>query len=119
MTASTTPPARTDSQPASQRDAHAEARIALSCLDLTSLNATDDTATIDALCQRAITPWGAVAAVCVWPQFVAQARAALPASVKVAAVANFPGGAIDQALALRDAHAIADAGGDEVDLVLP
>ena len=119
MTASTTPPARTDSQPASQRDAHAEARIALSCLDLTSLNATDDTATIDALCQRAITPWGAVAAVCVWPRFVAQARAALPASVKVAAVANFPAGALDEALALRDAHAIADAGGDEVDLVLP
>ena len=107
MTAPTTPPA------------HTEARIALSCLDLTSLNETDDAATIDALCQRAITPWGAVAAVCVWPRFVAQARAALPATAKVAAVANFPAGALDETLALRDTHAIAEAGGDEVDLVLP
>ncbi len=66
-----------------------------------------------------MTPWGPVAAVCVWPRFVAQARAALPASVAVAAVANFPAGALDVALALADTQSIVEAGGDEVDLVLP
>jgi deoxyribose-phosphate aldolase len=55
----------------------------------------------------------------VWPRFVAQARAALPPSIRVAAVANFPDGALDTARALRETQAILDAGGDEVDLVLP
>jgi deoxyribose-phosphate aldolase len=96
-----------------------DARIALACLDLTSLNDGDDAAAIDALCTRAVTPWGPVAAVCVWPRFVAQARAALPREVAVAAVANFPLGALDEARALADAHSIVEAGGDEVDLVLP
>ena len=44
---------------------------------------------------------------------------ALPREVAVAAVANFPHGALDEAGALADVRAIADAGGDEVDLVLP
>lgn len=96
-----------------------DARTALACLDLTSLNDDDDARTIDALCARAITPFGNVAAVCVWPRFVARARAALPNSVHVAAVANFPAGALDERLALADAQAIVEAGGDEVDLVLP
>lgn len=95
------------------------AQVALHCLDLTSLNDNDDAAAIDALCRRALTPWGPVAAVCVWPRFVAPARAALPAAVAVAAVANFPAGALDARLALADTRAIVDAGGDEVDLVLP
>jgi deoxyribose-phosphate aldolase len=95
------------------------ARIALSCLDLTSLNDGDDAAAIDALCAKARSAYGDVAAVCVWPRFVAQARAALPAAVRVAAVANFPHGALDVDGALRDTGAILEAGGDEVDLVLP
>ncbi len=95
------------------------ARIALACLDLTSLNDHDDARAIAALCTRAVTPHGAVAAVCVWPRFVAQARAALPPSVRVAAVANFPHGALDRGAALADSAAIAAAGGDEIDLVLP
>ncbi len=57
------------------------ALLALQCLDLTSLNDADTSADITALCQRAQTPFGPVAAVCVWPRFVAQARAALPASI--------------------------------------
>jgi deoxyribose-phosphate aldolase len=98
---------------------HEAARIALACLDLTSLNERDDAAAIDALCARAFGSSGRVAAVCVWPRFVAQARAALPREVAVAAVANFPHGALDEARALADARAIVEAGGDEVDLVLP
>jgi len=102
-------------------DPIAAARIALACLDLTSLNDRDDDAAIDRLCAQAIGPPGRgwPAAVCVWPRFVARARAALPATIGVAAVANFPAGALDTDAALRDAGAIVDAGGDEVDLVLP
>jgi deoxyribose-phosphate aldolase len=95
------------------------ARIALACLDLTSLNDADTEADIEALCAKANGPHGPVAAVCVWPRFVARARALLPASIRVAAVADFPDGALDTERALRDADAIVDAGGDEVDLVLP
>jgi deoxyribose-phosphate aldolase len=100
-------------------DLKAAARTALACLDLTSLNDADTAADIDALCRRAQTPYGPVAAVCVWPRFVAQARAALPAAIKVAAVANFPDGALDLQRALADIAEIAQAGGDEVDVVLP
>jgi deoxyribose-phosphate aldolase len=95
------------------------ARLALQCLDLTSLNDGDTAADIDALCQRAQSPFGPVAAVCVWPRFVAQARSLLPASIQVAAVANFPSGARNIALVLTDVKAIVDAGGNEVDVVLP
>jgi len=95
------------------------ARLALACLDLTSLNDADDARAIDALCERAVGRHGPVAAVCVWPRFVARARAALPPAVRVAAVANFPTGALDRELALADSAAIAAAGGDEIDLVLP
>jgi deoxyribose-phosphate aldolase len=94
-------------------------RLALACLDLTSLNDADDVRAIDALCERAVSPYGSVAAVCVWPRFVAQARRVLPPAVRVAAVANFPHGALDRDLALADSAAIARAGGDEIDLVLP
>jgi deoxyribose-phosphate aldolase len=95
-----------------------DAVTALACLDLTSLNDSDTAADISTLCSKA-TAHGAVAAVCVWPRFVAQARAALPPQVKVAAVANFPAGALNAVAAVADAQAIAAAGGDEVDLVLP
>jgi deoxyribose-phosphate aldolase len=94
--------------------------LALACLDLTSLNDGDDGAAITALCARASQgAAGVPAAVCVWPRFVAQARAALPAGIRVAAVANFPDGGQDSAAAVAEARAIVDAGGDEVDLVLP
>lgn len=100
-------------------DLKAAARTALACLDLTSLNDADMAADIEALCKRAQSAHGPVAAVCVWPRFVAQARAALPASIKVAAVANFPDGSLDLQRALADVAEIAQAGGDEVDVVLP
>jgi deoxyribose-phosphate aldolase len=97
------------------------ARIALACLDLTSLNDADTPADIERLCARAVGPAGrgTVAAVCVWPRFAAQARALLPASVRVAAVANFPDGSADVERAVRDTAAIVAAGAQEVDVVLP
>ena len=95
------------------------ARQVLACLDLTSLNEADTAADIAALCARAQSPFGPVAAVCVWPRFVAQARALLPADIKVAAVANFPDGSLDLDRTLAEVREIAEAGGDEIDVVLP
>ena len=104
--------------PAPHRSAD-DARTALACLDLTSLNDNDDAAAISALVARAGGPAGVPAALCVWPRFVAQARQALAAPVRVAAVANFPAGGTDAAAAVAEALAIVAAGGDEIDLVLP
>ena len=66
----------------------------LSLLDLTSLNEDDTPAVIDALCSNATQSIGKVAAVCVYPPFVAQSRARLPESsgINVATVVNFPTG---------------------------
>lgn len=101
------------------RTAHDTARIALACLDLTSLGERDSDADVIALCERASGPHGAVAAVCVWPRFARLARQRVAAGVKVAAVANFPDGSTDIARTLRDIDAIAAAGAHEVDVVLP
>ncbi len=95
------------------------AALALACLDLTSLNDGDTDADIVALCARAQGPHGPTAAVCVWPRFVALAKARLPAAVRVAAVANFPDGSTSIERAVTDTRAIVEAGGDEVDVVMP
>jgi deoxyribose-phosphate aldolase len=95
------------------------ARLALACLDLTSLGDADTEADVAALCQRAQSPFGQVAAVCVWPRLAAFARAQLPASIAVAAVANFPHGDADIDAAVLDTEHIVQAGAQEVDVVLP
>ncbi len=96
------------------------ARRALVCLDLTNLDDACDAAAIDDLCARAQSPEGSVAAVCVWPRFVAQARAKLAhTGVHVATVVNFPSGdePIEAVVAATRA-ALAD-GADEIDMVVP
>jgi deoxyribose-phosphate aldolase len=100
-------------------DLQATARQALACLDLTLLNEGDTESDIERLCERAVSPFGSVAAVCVWPRFAALARARLPASIGVAAVANFPDGSTDIDRTRRDIGQIIDAGAQEVDVVLP
>ncbi len=96
------------------------ARRALACLDLTELGDACSADDVAALCARAETPHGAVAAVCVWPRFIAAARAALGAApVRIATVVNFPmGGEQVQAVAAETSAALA-AGAHEIDLVLP
>jgi deoxyribose-phosphate aldolase len=100
-------------------DPRAAATQALACLDLTRLNDGDTESDIAALCGRAQGRFGSVAAVCVWPRLAAFARRQLPATIRVAAVASFPEGDADPARAERDAGLIADAGAQEVDVVLP
>jgi deoxyribose-phosphate aldolase len=97
----------------------AAARIALRCLDLTSLNDADDEAVVARLCERALGAHGDVAAVCVWPRLAAFARRRLPPRIAVAAVANFPAGGTDIQAALREIRQSVAAGAQEVDVVLP
>ena len=97
------------------------AKKALSLLDLTDLTDTCDAAAIEKLCRQAQTPFGPTAAICIWPRFVAQARAILGKghAVRIATVVNFPSG--DMAVAdvvAQTKQAIAD-GADEIDLVIP
>lgn len=99
------------------------ARLALRCLDLTSLKDDDSEASITALARRANTPHGAPAALCVYPPFVSVALRELAAQgldgVKVATVVNFPRGespAEEVVPQIKDALA---AGAHEIDLVFP
>lgn len=96
------------------------ARRTLPLLDLTSLNDADDEASTAALCSRAVTPAGNVAAICLWPKFVAISKQLLADSgVKVATVVNFPGGSLPaEKVADQIARALAD-GADEIDVVMP
>ncbi len=92
----------------------------LSLIDLTSLNDNDTSATITALCQKAMLSTGKVAAVCVYPQFVTQASKLLAGTtVNIATVANFPQGTatVDEVVpAIRQAIS---AGAQEIDVVFP
>jgi len=98
----------------------AVAERAIRLLDLTSLNDGDDDAAVAALCNRALGAPGPVAAVCIWPRFVTEARGLLEHSgIRVAAVANFPAGEGDVARAARETEDIVNNGADEVDLVMP
>lgn len=96
----------------------AMAERAIACLDLTALGEADDAATATALAVRARV--AGVAAVCLWPSFVADAKAALAGSgVRVATVACFPAGGDDLGQAVRETEAAIAAGADEVDVVAP
>jgi deoxyribose-phosphate aldolase len=99
-------------------EAGAVARRALPLLDLTDLGETCTETKIDALCRDARS--GGVAAICVWPRFVAQgARLLKGTGIRIATVINFPAGGDDCARATDDtAEALRD-GADEIDLVLP
>lgn len=98
----------------------ATALRALHLLDLTDLSDHCREAAVDDLCQRAITPHGPVAAICIWPRFVAQARKRLAASpVKIATVINFPDGGDNIERAINDAREALRDGTDEIDVVMP
>ena len=103
-------------------------RLALSMVDLTTLEGKDSPEKVRALCRKAIQPYDgvldpplpAVAAVCVYPAFVSVARKALSGStVKVASVATgFPSGQYPLDVRLRDVEEAVDAGADEIDMVI-
>lgn len=93
---------------------------ALKMLDLTDLNDGCREDHIEALIQKALTPHGPVAAICIWPQFVTLAKGRLKGkAVKVATVINFPKGGDDVERAIEDTEEALDDGADEIDLVMP
>ena len=99
------------------------ARRAVALMDLTSLNEDDTNEVIAALCEKALTPAGNTAAVCVYPKFVAFAKAKLAElgaeGIKVATVTNFPHGSTDINRAVEETAEAVAAGADEVDVVYP
>lgn len=95
-----------------------EAQRLIACLDLTDLNADCGEDDIAKLCERASTDAGPVAAVCIWPRFVAFARQRLADGIRIATVVNFPAGGEDvDATIAETKRAVAD-GADEIDLVV-
>ena len=96
------------------------ARRALRCLDLTDLSETCSDPGLDALCRKALTPLGPVAAICIWPQFVDRARDILRGTpVRIATVVNFPSGDEDIERVVDAAEEAVGDGADEIDCVLP
>lgn len=89
-------------------------------LDLTSLNIDDTENRIEKLCQKAQTPYGNTAAVCVYPKFVPLAKRMLQdTTIKVATVVNFPEGNFNlNRLKIEIDNAI-NAGANEIDAVFP
>lgn len=101
-------------------------RLAISMIDLTTLEGKDSPGRVLQLCQKAMHPYAAdpsipaVAAVCVYPPFVGLAKKALTGSaVKVASVATaFPSGQAPLAVKLADTRAAVEDGADEIDMVI-
>lgn len=105
-------------------------RLAMSMLDLTTLEGKDSPEKVRALCRKAIRPYEgplamelaipSVAAVCVYPTLVSIARRELcGSSVKVASVATgFPSGQFPLEVRIADVRAAVEAGADEIDMVI-
>lgn len=95
-----------------------------SCIDNTTLTATDTDASVEAFCRHTLElrgeAYGPVAAVCVYPRFVAAARKVLEGSgIRVASVAGaFPHGQLPLELKVAEVRYAVGQGADEVDMVL-
>jgi deoxyribose-phosphate aldolase len=101
-------------------------RLALSMVDLTTLEGKDSDGKVRRLCAKAVHPdpgdptLPSVAAVCVYPPFVALARQLLDGTaVKVASVATaFPSGQAPLATRLAEVEAAVADGAHEIDMVI-
>lgn len=105
--------------------------LAMSMIDLTTLEGKDSPEKVRSLCRKAIRPCDndeetlgfripSVAAVCVYPSLVATAKQELADSgVKVASVATgFPSGQYPLSVRLDDTRRAVDSGADEIDMVI-
>jgi deoxyribose-phosphate aldolase len=107
---------------------------ALQCMDLTTLNGDDTAGRVRRLCAKATRPLRpdlqaalglgerriAVAAVCIYPRFIATAKQALEGSgIPVAAVsADFPSGLAPLDQRIAEIRACVADGADEIDIVI-
>jgi deoxyribose-phosphate aldolase len=100
--------------------------LAITMVDLTTLEGADTAGKVASLCAKAQFPDSAdastpsVAAVCVYPDLVAQARTHLANStIAVASVATaFPAGRASLKVKLADVTDAVDAGANEIDMVI-
>jgi len=93
----------------------------ISLLDLTRLEteAGDESGT-EKICRKAITGFGPVAAVCVYPAYIRQARQRVhQEGIAVATVLNFPSGDFPLEQVLQGAESAHSAGASEFDVVIP
>jgi deoxyribose-phosphate aldolase len=101
-------------------------KLAMSMMDLTTLEAKDTPGKVRQLCAKAMRPYEAMpdlpsaAAICVYPTMVRVAKEALGNSgVKVAAVATaFPSGMSTRKVKLDETKFAVNEGADEIDMVI-
>ena len=101
-------------------------RLAISMLDLTTLEGADTAGKVRQLCAKGVCPAPgfpeipSVAAICVYPSLVAVACAALEGTgVRTASVAaGFPAGQVSLEAKLRDTEDAVAAGAEEIDMVI-
>jgi deoxyribose-phosphate aldolase len=101
-------------------------QLAVRMMDLTTLEGKDTPGKVRQLCRKARAPLpgdrgvGPCAAICVYPNLVPVAKAALEGSgVKVASVATaFPSGQSPLEVKLADVRAAVHLGADEIDMVI-
>jgi len=101
-------------------------RLAMSMIDLTTLEGKDSEGKVRQMCHKAMHPHDAmpgvpqVAAVCVYPTMVAIAKKALKGSkIKVASVSTaFPSGLAPLQVKLDDTRFAVNEGADEIDMVI-
>jgi deoxyribose-phosphate aldolase len=100
--------------------------LAIRMMDLTTLEGKDTPGKIRAMCAKAMRPQPgdptipSVAAICLYPSLIAEAKDALRGStVKVASVATaFPSGQTFRDIKVAEVGAAAAAGADEIDMVI-
>jgi deoxyribose-phosphate aldolase len=101
-------------------------KLAITMMDLTTLEGKDTPGKVRQMCQKALRPLdsdgsiGPCGAVCVYPNLVPTAKEALKGStVKVASVATaFPSGQSPLEVKLDDTRRAVDLGADEIDMVI-
>jgi deoxyribose-phosphate aldolase len=101
-------------------------KLAISMMDLTTLEGKDTPGKVRQMCQKALRPLDSdgslptCAAVCVYPNLVPTAKDALRGSnVKVASVATaFPSGQSPLSVKLDDTRRAVELGADEIDMVI-
>src|SRR5687767_13544309 len=100
--------------------------LAIRMMDLTTLEGKDTPGKVRALCAKGIHPQPgdptipSVAAICIYPSLIPEAREALKGSgVKVASVATaFPSGQSFRDIKIAEVKAAVAAGADEIDMVI-
>ncbi len=101
-------------------------KLALSMMDLTTLDGKDTKGKVQQLCYKAMHPHDTlnniptVAAICVYPTYVSIAKKALKgSSIQVASVATaFPSGQSSLDVKLADVKFAVEQGADEIDMVI-